>query len=208
MGKTRLIPPAPKKQQRICGGKKECANELPHYSRGGGGGIHIQKCAGVGLEGEKGPSLPLRRQEKESQVERDRPTIGSEPSRIAEPRSFSLPPSALNNKSKARGVAGCRSCSSERIRLLRLGEEPPRTFARPQQPSCSENNLERNGGHGMCMPPPGKELGAGVEFAGGGKAGGFTPPLRAEDGGRIQPLSKYHGLLPPLCLNGPHDDDD
>ncbi len=56
------------------GGKKECANELPHYSRGGGGGIHIQKCAGVGLEGEKGPSLPLRRQEKESQVERDRPT--------------------------------------------------------------------------------------------------------------------------------------
>lgn len=58
------------------------------------------------------------------------------------------------------------------------------------------------------MPPPGKELGAGVDFERGGKEGGFTPPLRAEEGERIQPLSKYHGLLPPLCLNGPHDDDD
>ena len=73
---------------------------------------HPKMCRG-GAREEKGPSLPLHRQEKESQVERDRPTIGSEPSRIAEPRSFSLPPSALNNKSKARGVAGCRSWSSK-----------------------------------------------------------------------------------------------
>ena len=71
----------------------------------------------------------------------------------------------------------------QQIRLLRLLEEPPHTFARPQQPSCSENNLERNGGHGMCTPPPGKELGAGVDFERGGKEGGFTPPLRAEEGG-------------------------